>query len=300
MDAAAASPLAPVDGLDAGSKKIVTKARTSNLSTSEVAHLLGQAQRWSADSQHGLAALLSTAAPVRPEGGSLFVFGADLQHRADGYAWQKKERHMLLKVNGEARVNCYYATPAHGSQSQVQRRRYWLIDHRDLVLVHYIEVQSPRRKRPQAQAAASTTTISEASQEREASEEPQPPAKRARFEETEGARCEEIEDFFQLASSSPLGSAATTGWELGPLDLDFEAASIPWGLGGGASSKFGDLGTDLGEFGACSGLGSEFGSSPDLGAFPGPDNAPEFGAVELELFGPTTSFWGPEEWPPPW
>ena len=63
--------LALAEALDQRTKQIILKSSSSNLSTSEITHLLEQAQRWRAlGGRDGLGALISTARPARPTGES--------------------------------------------------------------------------------------------------------------------------------------------------------------------------------------------------------------------------------------
>jgi hypothetical protein len=88
---------------------------------------------------------LSTAAPVDPQSGSLFLFNKRLvKFRKDGINWKKqkdgktvRESHEKLKVGGVKVLSCCYTRSS--DNSAFQRRIYWLLEG-DLttVLVHYL------------------------------------------------------------------------------------------------------------------------------------------------------------------
>lgn len=88
---------------------------------------------------------LSTAAPVDPTSGSLFLFNKRLvKFRKDGVNWKKqkdgktvRESHEKLKVGGVKVLSCCYTRSA--DNSAFQRRIYWLLDgDPTTVLVHYL------------------------------------------------------------------------------------------------------------------------------------------------------------------
>ncbi|XP_027331355.1 calmodulin-binding transcription activator 2-like isoform X2 [Abrus precatorius] len=88
--------------------------------------------------------------PVRPPGGSLFLFNrkALRYFRKDGHRWRKKkdgktvrEAHEKLKAGSLDVLHCYYA---HGEDNEnFQRRSYWMLDEQleHIVLVHYREIK---------------------------------------------------------------------------------------------------------------------------------------------------------------
>eukprot|EP01118_Nematostelium_gracile_P007984 TRINITY_DN261_c0_g1_i1.p1 TRINITY_DN261_c0_g1~~TRINITY_DN261_c0_g1_i1.p1 ORF type:complete len:603 (-),score=129.81 TRINITY_DN261_c0_g1_i1:767-2575(-) len=88
---------------------------------------------------------LSTAAPVDPQSGSLFLFNKRLvKFRKDGVNWKKqkdgktvRESHEKLKVGGVKVLSCCYTRSS--DNTAFQRRIYWLLEG-DLttVLVHYL------------------------------------------------------------------------------------------------------------------------------------------------------------------
>ncbi|GAB4817863.1 hypothetical protein N2152v2_004909 [Parachlorella kessleri] len=162
-----AAPLAPAEGLDGRSKTIIEKSKTAHLSTAEVSYLLGQAQHWK--NNGGLEGLICTGRPASPPAmGSLYLFDREAvpTYRSDGHAWHNRERHMELKVKGAARVNCYYSMPLDGpgEQAGFQRRRYWLLEERSLVLVHYLTQKkklSDKERKGAKRAASSSEAGSE-------------------------------------------------------------------------------------------------------------------------------------------
>ncbi|XP_074310037.1 calmodulin-binding transcription activator 4 isoform X1 [Silene latifolia] len=91
---------------------------------------------------------ITPEAPLRPPGGSLFLFNKRVLRffRKDGHNWRKKkdgrtvgEAHERLKVGIAEAINCYYA---HGEDNpSFQRRSYWMLDpaYEHIVLVHYRE-----------------------------------------------------------------------------------------------------------------------------------------------------------------
>ncbi|KAK9117573.1 hypothetical protein Sjap_016520 [Stephania japonica] len=92
---------------------------------------------------------LTETPPLRPHGGSLFLFNKRVLRffRKDGHAWRKKkdgrtvvEAHERLKVGNVEALNCYYAHGEHNAN--FQRRSYWMLDpaFEHIVLVHYREI----------------------------------------------------------------------------------------------------------------------------------------------------------------
>ncbi|XP_009793082.1 calmodulin-binding transcription activator 3-like isoform X1 [Nicotiana sylvestris] len=92
---------------------------------------------------------LTPEPPVRPPGGSLFLFDRKVLRyfRKDGHQWRKKkdgktvkEAHEKLKAGSVDVLHCYYA---HGENNEnFQRRSYWMLEEKleHIVLVHYREV----------------------------------------------------------------------------------------------------------------------------------------------------------------
>eukprot|EP00954_Amorphochlora_amoebiformis_P011164 874976-Amorphochlora_amoeboformis.AAC.2 len=81
-----------------------------------------------------------------PPPGSLFIFNrkATRYWRGDGYEFkQKNDSHERLKFNGVPTLGCCYNRTTDG----LHRRGYWLLAHKDLVLVHYALIATPIKRK---------------------------------------------------------------------------------------------------------------------------------------------------------
>ena len=76
-----------------------------------------------------------------PPSGSLLLYNKSTcrRWRLDHRQWRMPERHVKLKVKGVERMNAIYAQQHDGAMC---RRGYWLLDRKDVVLVHYVSKQS--------------------------------------------------------------------------------------------------------------------------------------------------------------
>lgn len=123
-------------------REILDKAKSHWLKNTEVVDLLSNYRAYDFR--------VSKEAPVRPSGGSLFLFNrrAVRFFRKDGHNWRKKadgktvrETHEKLKIGNKDMLNCYYAHAEEGEHAQMtlQRRCYWMLEgDGDIVLVHYL------------------------------------------------------------------------------------------------------------------------------------------------------------------
>ena len=77
---------------------------------------------------------------VPPPSGALLLYNKSTcrRWRLDHRQWRMPERHVKLKVKGVERMNAIYAQQEDGAMC---RRGYWLLDRKDVVLVHYISKQ---------------------------------------------------------------------------------------------------------------------------------------------------------------
>jgi hypothetical protein len=71
---------------------------------------------------------ITSSPPHRPAPGSLIFYDRTFvkRWRADGYQWKGSDRHVELKVDGRAVINCCYAHSA--EREDLHRRSYWLLD----------------------------------------------------------------------------------------------------------------------------------------------------------------------------
>ena len=76
-----------------------------------------------------------------PPSGTLLLYNKSTcrRWRLDHRHWRMPERHVKLKVKAVERMNAIYAQQEDG---HVCRRGYWLLDRKDVVLVHYLSKQS--------------------------------------------------------------------------------------------------------------------------------------------------------------
>ncbi|XP_048440285.1 calmodulin-binding transcription activator 2 isoform X3 [Pyrus x bretschneideri] len=119
---------------------ILQESKNRWLRPAEICEILGNYQNFE----------LTTDPPVRPPGGSLYLFDrkALRYFRKDGHRWRKKkdgkavkEAHEKLKAGSVDVLHCYYA---HGEDNaNFQRRSYWMLDThlQHIVLVHYRNVE---------------------------------------------------------------------------------------------------------------------------------------------------------------
>ena len=76
-----------------------------------------------------------------PPPGTLLLYNKSTcrRWRLDHRQWRMPERHVKLKVRGVERMNAIYAQQDDGA---VCRRGYWLLDRKDVVLVHYVSKEA--------------------------------------------------------------------------------------------------------------------------------------------------------------
>ncbi|XP_070671772.1 calmodulin-binding transcription activator 3-like isoform X1 [Malus domestica] len=120
--------------------QILQESKNRGLRPAEICEMLRNYQNFE----------LTTDPPVRPPGGSLYLFDrkALRYFRKDGHRWRKKkdgktvkEAHEKLKAGSVDVLQCYYA---HGEDyANFQRRSYWMLDThlQHIVLVHYRNVE---------------------------------------------------------------------------------------------------------------------------------------------------------------
>lgn len=82
--------------------------------------------------------------PSPPPPGTLLLYNKSTcrRWRLDHRQWRMPERHVKLKVKGVERMNAIYAQQLGGhagaDAAGMCRRGYWLLDRKDVVLVHYV------------------------------------------------------------------------------------------------------------------------------------------------------------------
>ena len=79
---------------------------------------------------------------VPPPSGTLLLYNKSTcrRWRLDHRQWRMPERHVKLKVKGIERMNAIYAQQDDGGP--MCRRGYWLLDRKEVVLVHYVSKEA--------------------------------------------------------------------------------------------------------------------------------------------------------------